>query len=49
MATYVPPTRVENPHLPFGDQRKAPFYGKDILIGQAVLQLRPGIYLCGSS
>jgi aspartate carbamoyltransferase len=31
MATYVPPTRVENPHLPFGDQRKAPFYGKDIL------------------
>jgi aspartate carbamoyltransferase len=31
MATYVPPTRVENPHLPFGDQRQAPFYGKDIL------------------
>jgi aspartate carbamoyltransferase catalytic subunit len=31
MATYVPPTRVENPHLPFGDQRSAPFYGKDIL------------------
>jgi aspartate carbamoyltransferase len=31
MATYVPPTRYENPHLPFGDQRKAPFYGKDIL------------------
>jgi aspartate carbamoyltransferase len=31
MATYVPPTRSDNPHLPFGDQRSAPFYGKDIL------------------
>jgi aspartate carbamoyltransferase catalytic subunit len=31
MATYVPPIRAENPHLPFGDQRGAPFYGKDIL------------------
>jgi aspartate carbamoyltransferase catalytic subunit len=31
MATYVPPVRSENPHLPFGDQRGAPFYGKDIL------------------
>jgi aspartate carbamoyltransferase len=31
MATYVPPTRLENPHIPFGDQRSAPFYGKDIL------------------
>ena len=31
MATYVPPTRSGNPHLPFGDQRTAPFYGKDIL------------------
>lgn len=31
MATFVPPLRVENPHLPFGDQRNAPFYGKDIL------------------
>src|SRR5512146_2059212 len=31
MATYVPPTRVENPHLPFGDQHNAPFYGKDII------------------
>jgi aspartate carbamoyltransferase len=31
MATYVPPTRVENPHLPFGDQRNSPFYGKDII------------------
>jgi aspartate carbamoyltransferase catalytic subunit len=31
MATYVPPNRSENPHLPFGDQRGAPFYGKDIL------------------
>jgi aspartate carbamoyltransferase catalytic subunit len=31
MSTFVPPTRIENPHLPFGDQRGAPFYGKDIL------------------
>jgi aspartate carbamoyltransferase catalytic subunit len=31
MATYVPPSRVENPYLPFGDQRKSPFYSKDIL------------------
>ena len=31
MATYLPPTRSHNPHLPFGDQRTAPFYRKDIL------------------
>jgi aspartate carbamoyltransferase len=31
MATYVPPTRPHNPHLPFGDQQAAPFYGQDIL------------------
>ncbi len=33
MATYVPPTerRVRSPHLPLGDRRDAPFYGKDIL------------------
>jgi aspartate carbamoyltransferase len=31
MAIYIPPTRHENPYLPFGDQRNAPFYGKDIL------------------
>jgi aspartate carbamoyltransferase len=31
MATYIPPTREHSPHLPFGDQRGAPFYGKDIL------------------
>jgi aspartate carbamoyltransferase len=31
MATYAPPIRSENPYLPFGDQRNAPFYGKDIL------------------
>jgi aspartate carbamoyltransferase len=31
MATYVPPDPGENPYLPFGDQRTAPFYGKDIL------------------
>ncbi|MEJ2601391.1 MAG: aspartate carbamoyltransferase [Anaerolineales bacterium] len=31
MATYVPPVRNQNPYLPFGDQRNAPFYGKDII------------------
>lgn len=31
MATFVPPLRIENPYLPFGDHRHAPFYGKDIL------------------
>lgn len=31
MATHLPPYREENPYLPFGDQRNAPFYGKDIL------------------
>ncbi len=31
MSTYNPPTRDPNPHLPFGDHRDAPFYGKDIL------------------
>jgi len=33
MAAYVPPNErsKKNPHLPFGDQRSALFYGKDIL------------------
>ena len=31
MATYSPPARNVSPHLPFGDQRSSPFYGKDIL------------------
>ncbi|NMC11796.1 MAG: aspartate carbamoyltransferase [Chloroflexi bacterium] len=31
MTTYVPPTRNQSPYLPFGDQRNAQFYGKDIL------------------
>lgn len=31
MTTFVPPTRNENPYLPFGDHRTALFYGKDIL------------------
>ena len=31
MATYFPPLSELSPHLPFGDQQKAPFYGKDIL------------------
>lgn len=30
--THTPPNFYkENPYLPFGDQRKAPFYGRDIL------------------
>ena len=29
--TFMPPTHNNNPHLPFGDQRTAPWYGKDIL------------------
>ena len=28
---HPPPLRHTNPHLPFGDQRSAPFYGMDIL------------------
>lgn len=33
MATFVPPQdrKVQSPHLPFGDHRDAPFYGKDII------------------
>ena len=31
MTTYVPPLRNQSPYLPFGDQRSARFYGKDIL------------------
>lgn len=31
MATFNPPTRDKSTFLPFGDQRNAPFYGKDIL------------------
>jgi len=33
MASFVPPgeRRALSPHLPFGDRREAPFYGKDIL------------------
>jgi aspartate carbamoyltransferase catalytic subunit len=31
MATPSIPVSMQNPHLPFGDQRNAPFYGKDIL------------------
>ena len=31
MATYQPPLRRKSPYIPFGDQRNAPFYGKDIL------------------
>jgi aspartate carbamoyltransferase len=31
MTTFVPPNRQTNPHLPFGDQRTAPWYGKDII------------------
>jgi aspartate carbamoyltransferase catalytic subunit len=33
VATFVPPNerRMHSPHLPLGDHREAPFYGKDIL------------------
>ena len=31
MVNISPTMRNENPYLPFGDQRGAPFYGKDIL------------------
>ena len=31
MAAFSAPTQSHNPHLPFGDQRTAPWYGKDIL------------------
>jgi aspartate carbamoyltransferase len=31
MTNYILANRRENPYLPFGDQRRAPFYGKDIL------------------
>ncbi|MDD2696365.1 MAG: aspartate carbamoyltransferase [Anaerolineales bacterium] len=31
MATFSPPFRRKSPYMPFGDQRNAPFYGRDIL------------------
>ncbi len=31
MSTYLPMNYHDNPYLPFGDQRSAPFYGRDIL------------------
>jgi len=31
MSTHTPPERKTSPHLPFGDQRNAPWYGHDIL------------------
>ncbi|MCH7589061.1 MAG: aspartate carbamoyltransferase [Chloroflexi bacterium] len=33
MATFVPPNErnARSPHLPFGDHRGAPFYGKDVI------------------
>ena len=33
MATFIPPNerRRQNPHLPLGDHRQAPFYGIDVL------------------
>ena len=41
MSTFIPPNerRAQSPHLPFGDQRDAPFYGNDIL---SVLQFNRG-------
>ncbi|MBN1535516.1 MAG: aspartate carbamoyltransferase [Anaerolineales bacterium] len=31
MTSYIPPSKNQSPYLPFGDQRGAQFYGKDIL------------------
>jgi aspartate carbamoyltransferase len=31
MSNYIPPNHNASPHLPFGDQRTVPWYGKDIL------------------
>lgn len=31
MTTFTPPHQNKSPYLPFGDQRNAPFYGRDIL------------------
>ena len=31
MAKYAPSTQLQNAHLPFGDQRTAPWYGQDVL------------------
>jgi len=31
MTSFVPPQKKANPHLPFGDQRTAPWYGHDII------------------
>lgn len=31
MTSFTPPSRNQSPYLPFGDQRGAQFYGKDIL------------------
>lgn len=31
MSTFIPPVQSQNPYLPFGDHRGAPWYGKDIL------------------
>ena len=31
MTLHIPPFANSSPHLPFGDQQNAPFYGKDIL------------------
>jgi len=31
MTSFIPPLKKSNPHLPFGDQRTAPWYGRDII------------------
>jgi aspartate carbamoyltransferase len=31
MANYAPSSQLQNAHLPFGDQRTAPWYGQDVL------------------
>jgi len=39
------PTKSKSPYLPFGDYKMAPWYGKDIPLGQTIQPGRPGIRL----
>ncbi|MCK7519550.1 MAG: hypothetical protein MZV64_18385 [Ignavibacteriales bacterium] len=39
------PSPAKSPHLPFGDQRTAPWYGKDIISVKQFSRDRPGIRL----
>ncbi|MCK7540843.1 MAG: hypothetical protein MZV63_63110 [Marinilabiliales bacterium] len=39
------PSPTKNPHLPFGDQRTAPWYGKDIISVKQFSRDRPRVHL----